>query len=54
LFWKAALAAFMPPVDQARLPASLLERFAGDAAAKLIALLRWLDPIAGGRAMHAV
>jgi hypothetical protein len=53
-FWKAASAAFMPPVDQARLPASLLERFAGDAAVKLIALLRLLGPITGGTAMHAV
>ena len=31
-FWQVARAAFMPPVDQDRLPASLLERFAGDAA----------------------
>ena len=53
-FWKAASATFMPPVDQGRLPASLLERFAGGDAAKLIALLRWLGPITGGRAMHAV
>src|SRR5712672_1269366 len=33
-FWKLAAAAFMPPVDRSRLPASLLERFAGDAAAR--------------------
>ena len=52
-FWKAASAAFMPPVEQGRLPASLLERFSGDAAAKLIALLRWLGPISGGSTMHA-
>ncbi len=52
--WKAASAAFMPPVDQGRLPASLLERFAGGAVAKLIALLRWLGPITGGTAMHAL
>ena len=44
----------MPPVDQGRLPVSLLERFAGDAGAKLIALLRLLGPITGGTAMHAV
>lgn len=53
-FWKAASATFMPPVDQGRLPASLLERFGGGDAAKLIALLHWLGPITGGRATHAV
>ena len=53
-FWRACSAAFMPPVDTGRLPASLLERFAGDAAARLIALLRWLGPITGGTVtMHA-
>ncbi len=52
-FWKIAAAALMPPVDPGRLPASLLERFAGDAAAQLIALLRFLLPISGGVAMHA-
>jgi len=53
-FWKvAAAAAFMPPVDRGRLPASLLERFAGDAAARLVALLRFILPISGGAAMHA-
>ena len=52
-FWKLAAAAFMPPVDRSRLPASLLERFAGDAAARLVALLRFILPISGGAAMHA-
>jgi hypothetical protein len=33
--------------------ASLLERFAGDAAARLVALLRFLLPITGGATMHA-
>ena len=28
-FWRAACAGLMPPVHQAQLPASLLERFAG-------------------------
>jgi hypothetical protein len=44
-FWRAAGAAFMPLVDQERLPASLLERFAGDGACRLIALLRFLSPL---------
>jgi hypothetical protein len=52
-FWRVAAAAFMPPVDQARLPAALLERFSGDATARLIALLRLLLPMTGGVAMHA-
>ena len=47
-FWRAASAAFMPPVDATRLPASLLDRFAGDAGQRLLALLRWLAPITGG------
>ena len=51
-FWQAAGAAFMPPVDQDRLPASLLERFAGGGAEQLLALLRFLAPITGG-AVHA-
>jgi hypothetical protein len=52
-FWQAARAAFMPPIDQERLPASLLERFAGGGAERLIALLRFLGPITGGAAAHA-
>jgi hypothetical protein len=51
--WRVAAAAFMPPVDQARLPASLLERFSGEAAKPLISLLRLLLPITGGVAMQA-
>jgi len=43
----------MPPIDAARLPAALLERFAGDASAQLVALLRLLLPITGGVAMQA-
>jgi len=52
-FWKMAAAALMPPIEANRLPASLLERFAGDAAARLIALLRFILPISAGDAMHA-
>jgi Homeodomain-like domain len=53
LFWRAARAAFMPQVDQERLPASLLECFAGGVTEQLIALLRFLGPITGGAAVHA-
>jgi len=47
-FWRSAAAAFMPPAEPGRLPASLLERFAGDDEARLVALLRFLGPITGG------
>ena len=47
-FWQIGRAAFMPPVDQDRLPASLLERFAGSGAEQLIALLRFIAPLTGG------
>ena len=48
-FWQIARAAFMPPVDEARLPAALVERFAGDEADRLVALLRFVGPLTGGR-----
>ena len=51
-FWQVARAAFMPPIDPGRLPAALIERFAGDDADRLVALLRFMGPITGGR-MHA-
>lgn len=55
-FWQIARAAFMPPADPDRLPASLLERFSDDGAPwrdtpgmmQLIALLRFMGPVTGG------
>lgn len=47
-FWRIARARFMPPVDQAQLPAALLGRFTGDDAERLVALLCFLGPITGG------
>lgn len=47
-FWQASGAAFMPPLDPDRLPAALMERFTGDVASRLVALLRFLGPITGG------
>ena len=47
-FWQIARAAFMPPIDQGGVPATLIERFTGDAAEQLIALLRFMGPITGG------
>ena len=53
-FWAGAAGALLPPVNLAELPASLLERFAGSAAERLILLLRWLSPVSGGSpAAHA-
>jgi len=52
-FWQAARVLFMPPVDQQRLPSSLLERFAGGLEERLVALLRLLGPITGGAVVHA-
>jgi hypothetical protein len=43
--WQAACARFMPPIDTTLFPASLLERFAGDAAEALLRLLVFLSPI---------
>lgn len=43
-FWKDARARFMPPVDEAAMPSTLLERFAGDASEKLIGALRFVAP----------
>jgi hypothetical protein len=44
-FWKAAKAAFSPPVDETGSPRSLLERFGGDDFEQLVALLRFVDPL---------
>jgi hypothetical protein len=49
-FAPIAMAAVVPPVDIDRLPVSLLERFAGGPAEKLIGLLRFLGPLTGGTA----
>jgi hypothetical protein len=43
--WQAARAQFMPPVEADRLPASVLERFAGAAAESLMRLLVFLTPL---------
>ncbi len=44
-FWKAARAAFSPPVAEDAAPHALLARFAGDALEQLVALLRFLAPL---------
>ena len=52
-FWQSARARFMPPVDHDCLPASLIERFVGDGAEQLVALLRFLGPVTGGAGRQA-
>jgi hypothetical protein len=51
-FWHLARAAFMPPVEVARLPASLVERFChhDDDRSGLVALLAFLGPLTTGSA----
>jgi len=41
-FWRGAQGHFASPVDSGRLPASLLERFPGSEAARLVGLLCFL------------
>jgi hypothetical protein len=49
-FWQGAQARFMPPVAVATLPASLLERFAGDERTRLLHALTFLAPVTTGSA----
>lgn len=44
-FWRGARGRFMPPVATETLPASLLERFAGDERTRLIHVLAFLAPV---------
>jgi hypothetical protein len=48
-FWQVARATFMPPIDHQHLPASLLDRFTGDDADRLVALLRFIAPVTADR-----
>ena len=52
-FWRIARARFMPPVENDKLPASLLQRFTGEDAEPLVALLRFIGPLTGGDGMQA-
>jgi hypothetical protein len=50
-FWKAVRGFFREPVFRERLPASLVERFDGDEQSRLVAALRFLLPITGGKGL---
>ncbi len=52
--WREAAAKLIPPVELARLPASLLERFLGNEEERLILLLRLLGPMTGGASLQAL
>jgi hypothetical protein len=49
-FWRGAQGRFMPPVGSEALPASLLERFAGDERTRLLHALAFLAPLTTRRA----
>jgi hypothetical protein len=54
-FWALGRAAFVPPVDPALVPASLLVRFANTQPAEpLLHLLRWLSPLTSGSAVSTL
>jgi hypothetical protein len=55
VFWRGARARLVPPTEEERLPASLLERFAGPAGESLVGCLCFLAPITtrGGCVMAA-
>ena len=48
-FWRSASGAFRSPVEVCALPLSLLNEFIGEAEGRLIALLRLLAPLTGGK-----
>jgi len=54
-FWREATGRLMPPVDEASLPASLIERFAasGGERAQVLAVLRFLRSITTTMALRA-
>jgi len=50
-FWRRARADFIPPVEEERIPVTLIESFTGATPAeRMLALLRFLGPITGGQA----
>jgi hypothetical protein len=50
-FWTSERARFMPPVTQADLPRSLIERFlAPNGSLELVAVMRFLSPLTTGKA----
>jgi hypothetical protein len=44
-FWRGASGRFLPPVETAKLPLSLLERFLGEAGARLARMLWFISPV---------
>jgi len=48
-FWRLARARLMPPIDEARLPGELLNRFEGAGGDALFNALRFISPITAPR-----
>lgn len=48
-FWRLARARLMPPIDDARLPSELLDRFGADREGALFNALRFVSPITAPR-----
>jgi hypothetical protein len=44
-FWKEMRARFMPPPDTSGFPLALLERFGAEEDGRLLALLRFMEPL---------
>ena len=49
-WWSEKRGCLLPPVDEAVLPASLLERFVGEPWERLVSLLRFVSPLTTGSA----
>jgi hypothetical protein len=52
--WQVIRATLHEPISPDALPASLLERFAGEAESRLLSLLRSLGPLTGGATVLAM
>lgn len=52
--WEAGRGRFVPPVEEAALPQTLLERFAGPDQERLTAALRFLSPVTTGSYARSV
>ena len=44
-FWRAVRSRVARPVEAGDLPRAVLEQFAGDAGAQVVAMLRWIGPL---------
>ena len=52
-FWKGVQGMFRKPVTRMQLPASLMEQFGGQEPWRLVAVLRFMLPVTGGKGLLA-